>query len=442
MTDSVGNINTKEQVSSSALTLDTLNPDKVQFWVSQSQENSSKPSFGQYDAKAEWGKKETSWRKWMSVPWALLLMSISGFVGLVFFGMTYITSLAVENAPENATSIWYYESTFTWIDDMISYPGIGLLEQQIAGVISSDTFSTIVSSSVPFYFKRQFMESSVARMLDKLIRDAEALNTVQKDIAKYGFLHPELMAILNTDKDIIPIITSLHTVETVKFWTALKMFSLLDTFLSQSSRLLGVDKTELESQMKLYANRWEKDISRFLSACYLNPYEVLPDCNQIWDFANYFRYDDTTSSIDYNLLSKILVIIDNKLEQSDLPSLQINFDRFTPNSKSLWFRIIVNTLPEDEAAFLNKGIINPHIFIISNLVNLLKQSLFVIGDSINVNKLNIQKKDISLGDIQIPVSTSSMNFNLPLQNSSEREIYDFYDTTDTTAVASWDIANL
>gem|GEM_PF-5581478 len=52
--------------------------------------------------------------------------------------------------------------------------------------------------------------------------------------------------------------------------------------------------------------------------------------------------------------------------------------------------------------------------------------MVVIGDSINVNKLNIQEKIYTIGDIQIPINTSSMKFNLPLQKASQREIYDYY----------------
>jgi hypothetical protein len=74
-----------------------------------------------------------------------------------------------------------------------------------------------------------------------------------------------------------------------------------------------------------------------------------------------------------------------------------------------------------------RWILNPHIFIISTLVTLLKQSFFVIWDSINVDKLNIKQQNITVWNIQIPVNTSFMTFDLPLQNSSEREIFDFYD---------------
>ena len=81
---------------------------------------------------------------------------------------------------------------------------------------------------------------------------------------------------------------------------------------------------------------------------------------------------------------------------------------------------------EDETAFITRGILNPHIYIISALVSLLKQSLFVIGDSIAIDQINIRKQVVNIGNIQVPINSAIMNFNLPLQNPAEREIFDFY----------------
>ena len=319
-----------------------------------------------------------------------------------------------------------YISAMTWLDTYLGYPGIQALNTSLTGVVTEDTFRHLQDASVPYVFKKDLSDSQMFALSSSLIRQSKTLRDTQTEIAKYGFLDPEIMVLLQTDQNPIPIITSLHTIETIKFGTALKMFSLLDTFIQQTSRLVDTSKENLMTVIAHYLERGEKDTARYLTTCYLNPYETLPDCKQIGDFANYFRFEEKNTSFDPALFAKIMSVVDNKLEQSELPSLQIDFDRFAPNAQSLGFRVIVNTLPEDEREFLNNGIINPHIFIISQLVNLLKQSLFVIGDSINVNTLDIQRSSITIGDIQVPVSTSKMKFNLPLQNDSQREISDFY----------------
>jgi hypothetical protein len=372
-------------------------------------------------------KKPKPILKGLSVPFAVICINLCILVTWIFWGWSKITTFAIQRDGTNQRIVDIYKSRILQIDNIINYPGINSLIQATEGTVSQVTFDTLLPAPIPFIFKRDIAEEKVFNFANQLLTDAENLNKIQEDIAKYGFLHQDVMNLLAPEEDAIPITTLLHTIETVKFWTSLKIFSLLDTFLTQTSRLLSIDKADLSEAMETYTQRGEKDIDRFLSTCYLNPYETLPDCNQIGDFANYFRYDEKDATIDSKLLSKVLVVISNKLEQSDLPSLQIAFDNFSPKAKALWFNVTINTLPEDETAFLAKWIINPHIFIISTLVNLLKQSIFVIGNTINVNKLNIQQKMFTVGDVQIPVSTSSMKFNLPLQWSSEREIYDYYD---------------
>lgn len=363
----------------------------------------------------------------MSIPGAVLLINIMLIIAFSIFAWTKMIQYAVSKDDTKVQFISAYRSTMQLVDRFTGYPGIAELQQNAQWWASEKTIDTILQSSVPFVFKRDLMESQVEKISSTIVQTSQELSAIQEEIAKYGFVHPEIMSVFMKTNDSIPIITLLKTLETVKFGTSLKIFSLLDTFLTQTSRSLGVDKEKLAEAMKEYSQRWEKDIDRFIMTCYLNPYEILPECKQIDDFANYFTYDEKESTtLDPLLFSKIVMIIDAKLEQSELPSIQLSFDRFSPKLSSLAFDVTVNTLPEDEAAFLKKWIINPHIFIISTLVNFLKQSMVVIGDSINVNKLNIQEKIYTIGDIQIPINTSSMKFNLPLQKASQREIYDYY----------------
>jgi hypothetical protein len=92
----------------------------------------------------------------------------------------------------------------------------------------------------------------------------------------------------------------------------------------------------------------------------------------------------------------------------------------------LSFSVTINTFVEDERAFLDEWILNPHIFIMSTLMGMLKQSLYIVWEDIGIDRLNIQKRSISIGEVEIPINTSMMSFALPLQQSSQREITDFY----------------
>lgn len=382
------------------------------------------PILGEYKTP---GTSESKGFWWIGLPWAWLWITLSWIIIIIFGTLTFTLKQSLDPSQASSFFVKNYKSILLTIDSFLWYPGIQDIITKTQWETTTQTLTTIENSDLPYIFKKELMDEKVNTLSQQILTSTNSLNTIQKEISKYWYLHPEIMGLLNTKEDVIPIITSLHSIDTVKFTTALKIFSYLDTFLNQASRVLWLQKSSITEQMKYYDIRWEKDIDRFLATCYLNPFEKLPDCNQIWDFANYFRYEEKDTKVDSLFLAKILMIIDSKLEQEDTPSIEIAFNRFVPNAKSLGFRVSINTLPEDDVAFLSQWIINPHIFIISTLVNLLKQSLFVIGDSINVNKLNIQQKNVTIGEIQIPISTSSMNFDLPLQKPSEREIYDYYD---------------
>jgi hypothetical protein len=362
----------------------------------------------------------------MSIQWAVLWITISLIIGGVFLFLAKVNIWSTEKDPNYSNVVQTYKDFIISIDQTLGYPWITKYQAMVNSIDNTSIKETI-DSAIPFIFKQDILEETVTKLVSSILSKSKSLQDVTKDITKYGFIHPDVMWLLEKNKEQIPIMVSLHTLETIKFWTAIKIFSMLDTFLQQASQSLWISKEQLSWLMDSYSKRGEKDIANYLSMCYLNPYEKLPNCDQINDFNNYFVYEDKESDLDTSFFWKIFALIDSKLEKSDIASLQIDFNRFDPNVKNIGFRVTVNTLAEDDTAFMARWILNPHIFIISTLVTLLKQSFFVIWDSINVDKLNIKQQNITVWNIQIPVNTSFMTFDLPLQNSSEREIFDFYD---------------
>jgi hypothetical protein len=95
----------------------------------------------------------------------------------------------------------------------------------------------------------------VNSIISSILTKNRQLQEINKDINKYGFIHPDIMAILDNKKEQIPIMISLHTLETIKFGTALKIFSVLDTFLQQASQSLNMSKDDLSDLMSTYTQR-------------------------------------------------------------------------------------------------------------------------------------------------------------------------------------------
>lgn len=403
--------------------------DNFSWWKFTSTDTNNTPpqtkTFGEF--------KDTDQKQWSKLfhihtITAIVWGTICTVLGLSFWYITQINLSAIANEDNRDSGVETYKETILALDEIFGYPWI-TEHKHISELTNANQVTTILNSSIPFLFKKDIMTDLVDKLKTTILAHHKEAHTLSQDITKYGFIHPDVMSLMENSKDKIPITTSLHTLETVKFGTAIKLFSMIDSFIAQASQVLWLAKNVVESTIATYLDNGELYISNYLSMCYLNPYERLPDCNQINDFHHYFLYEQPDNKINQKDFSKLLSLVEEKLEKSTIASVKIDFEEFNPNEKNLNFKVTINTLAEDEKAFLQKNILNPHVFILSTLVNLLKQSLFVIGDGINIQNITVEEQIVPVGNIQIPIKTSSMSFNLPLQNLSQREIFDYLDFT-------------
>ena len=70
---------------------------------------------------------------------------------------------------------------------------------------------------------------------------------------------------------------------------------------------------------------------------------------------------------------------------------------------------------------------NPNIFILTSIINLLKQSSFIIWAEINTKEINVNTRTLTQWGISRPVNYSTMDFTVPIQKNTEREIFDYID---------------
>jgi len=264
--------------------------------------------------------------------------------------------------------------------------------------------------------------------LDNLIN---VTNSVYSDVTdkknyvtKYGFFTQELKDLLKDQDNMSNIKRSLLSLENIKFSSAIQVFSYLDTFIDGLAKSLNLTKDEINTWMKNVIDRSEKDIMVYLNNCYLNPFEIDYDCNTIWDFDMYYNIKGQTG-FDTSFFKRLIYYIDLKLEQTEIPSFSIMFNWFSSNSNQITFSINVDTFKQDELSLIEKGISNPHIFIVKNLINFLKQSKFILWKDITTKNIKVQSKTITIWSNQFNVNHSAMNFSLPIQKDAEREIFDF-----------------
>ena len=203
----------------------------------------------------------------------------------------------------------------------------------------------------------------------------------------------------------------------------------MDTFLSSMVSDFGYQQSEIKKILNELIERGENDIQNYLNYCYNNPYEPV-QCNIIWDFDKYYQLrEKSTGEKPFNtsFFKKLMEHIDKKLEYSNIPSFSITFNSFDGKSNSIAFTVEVNTLKEDEYVLLKQGIKSPHIFIVSELIQLLKQSTFIVGKAIDAKDIRVTSKPITIWGSKYMVNNSVKTFTLPIQKNTEREIFDYVD---------------
>jgi len=274
----------------------------------------------------------------------------------------------------------------------------------------------IGDKSLSYIQKKDILQQALNNFATMFTANTQKLGTLKENISKYGFFSQELYDLLENQEYSTSIKKYLLSLEIIKFSSAIKVFSYLDTFVSSLANTLKLPVNTVQTDMQMFADRGEKDILVYLNNCYLNPYEIDYDCNLVGDFDRYYDVvNKETPRPDTNFFKKMIYYVDTKLEQTDIPSFSITFKKYDPTQKQISFTLEVNTFKQDEIALIKKGIINPHIFILSNLLNLIKQSIFVVSENIDVKSIKILPKIIKIGSSVFNVNNSTMDFVLPIQ---------------------------
>ena len=357
-----------------------------------------------------------------------IILGLLGFASFAFWkylgekSQTDISHLSTitEKTSKNYDEYWETLGLF----DLQKYENLNVDEW------AKEKITKIIKDlSLNYVQKRDILQSvankigtSILDLKWKIQQDTNALN-------KDWFFPEELVWILKQDNAVGSIQRSLLSLEVVKFSSAIKVFSLMDTFLSSMVSDFGYQQSEIKKILNELIERGENDIQNYLNYCYNNPYEPV-QCNIIWDFDKYYQLrENSTGEKPFNtsFFKKLMEHIDKKLEYSNVPSFSITFNSFDGKSNSIAFTVEVNTLKEDEYVLLKQGIKSPHIFIVSELIQLLKQSTFIVGKAIDAKDIRVTSKPITIWGSKYMVNNSVKTFTLPIQKNTEREIFDYVD---------------
>lgn len=380
--------------------------------------------------KREKKYKDTNYWKIFILSFLSIFIAISVSISLHLYNK-YLYSYYKQTPVEQTKII---EKTQQLKSVLYSYIGIDFMhwagtEQTIVWDKGINTLNEIVASNNTYIKKKNILNNSVQYLSNTILSDHIQLDTLKKTITKESFFPNDIANIISTEEQISSIYNSLLSLEAIKFSSAINVFPYLNSFIEGLHHSIQISKSEIQNKINNIISRWDKDINLYIKNCYLNPFEINYNCDIMNDFEKYYLLNDE-KDFDNSFFKQLMKYTDIKLEQTELPSFSIDFQKFDKNSNQITFNININTFKEDEIELAKKGILSPHVFILNNLVNNLKQSRFILGDWIMVKTLKNETKTINIGSAEFTVNNSNKSFTVSIQKESEREIYDFSDIND------------
>lgn len=287
-----------------------------------------------------------------------------------------------------------------------------------------DNLRSLLQSDKSYIYKKESLKTSTNNLFNAIINNANRLDETKKHVTTYWFFSDKLTNIISEDEPISAIQDSMAAIESIKFSSAISVFSKLDTFVETLSKEIWMDKATIIKNMNQISNRWEKDINLYIKNCHLNPAEIDYNCNNIGDFNKYYELIQD-SEFNVSFFKKLMQSIDIKLEQTEVPSFSIKFKWFNPQTKELSFDVEINTFKEDEIELAKNWILSPHSFILSNLMNNLKLSRSIVSELISVNSITINQRTLKFWSTEFVVNTSEKTFTVPIKKENQLEIDDF-----------------
>lgn len=287
------------------------------------------------------------------------------------------------------------------------------------------TLSGISDQHAYFPYTKLAIQHNLDILSTDFVQIQQRLDAKKQEVAEFWFVSADVQKILLIDGQKVSLQRSLLALEAVKFAAALKVFPYLQSFVSGLVDYTSTSEDEVNKQLALVGEEPDSLLAAYLSMCYVNPLESDGSCGMVDDFkTRVLGQSRYAATLDIDFFIKMMRYVDLKLEDSQFPQFALTFQRYDPEKSTLTFSIEVNTFQDDELSLTQRGIANPHTFIVTSVINLLKKSQFIVWSSVDTKQIQVKPKIVTIGSQQLVVNNSTMQFTLPVQERVQREIFD------------------
>ncbi len=318
------------------------------------------------------------------------------------------------------------DTAYNWLDFIFSNFDIDYFttteETQLENIWNYDSLeevnnevNSIINSDMSYMEKKDEIEIFLQDSLSQMDETSSDIEYVRENLSTYGYLSRELDDLIADTH----MQRALLSIESIKFFTAMNVFEKIDSFVDDFLEQVPWSERRVRSNIENFLNRWEQDIQRYLSYCYLNPFEN-SRCNRFWDFDNY--YD---GEINVSIFKELISAIDEELEFEEIPRLAITLNNMWIQDRSISFSVDINTFTEDHISLANRWIRSPHIHITNTLINTIRGSSFIVWKDVTFATLDVNDRTVRIQDREEEIRNSRFNFDVPIQKDVQREIFDF-----------------
>jgi hypothetical protein len=141
-------------------------------------------------------------------------------------------------------------------------------------------------------------------------------------------------------------------IESIKFTSAVNVFSQLDSFASVFAQVSNYEPSNIQDQLAILQNNTHRVVDAYLTTCFLNPFELPTSCNATNDFANALY--TINESLDPSFVVAALRYMHLQVEQTTIPQFSVTLQSYDPNNQTVTFTVSINTFPEDERYLLEQ----------------------------------------------------------------------------------------
>jgi len=120
---------------------------------------------------------------------------------------------------------------------------------------AKDTLDRVVLSSLSFVDKKYIIQRELSTVTQQYNKNTQEVENIQRDIAQYGYLPQDVANIFQESNMQVSLQRGLVALEAIKFTTAIKVFSYLDTFVVGLADYLSVSPEYVRDQMQKMSSR-------------------------------------------------------------------------------------------------------------------------------------------------------------------------------------------